>query len=145
MTTGYAGFAFTLDSGREVYVDLIEIETATPEVSGHDTNPLPLLIRRRGLNCGEDNWFEPAEMHLILEDRYLEPEGVPGTVMFSALLWSEPIKPGFGFPELYLSMLTEFNINMSIRQILEVGLHDLDWDEVAIDRCGFIAIDPAPS
>ena len=140
MDQNFHGIKFDLDSGRSIYVDLFVLETEYKDVDTDNFGEggLPLLIKRRRMDWEVDQWFDPDEVHFIIPENFSEDQSTEQLVLVSALLWSEPVSKEFDFSELMVVFFIEYIKEMSIEKMLREGIHDLDWERLAIDRYGAI-------
>jgi hypothetical protein len=135
------GIQFDLDSGRTVNVDLLTIETKYKDViTGSQLDDEPsLLIKRRCMDVHEDQWTDGGEIHFIFPENLSEVSSADNSVLVSAVLWSEPISEGFGFSELMVVFFANYKKRTAIEQMLWEGLHDLAWEDLAVDRYGAVS------
>jgi hypothetical protein len=134
-----SGIHFTLHSGRLVHVDsvLLETELASLDPSRYSSADLPLLARRRLMDCERSPWFDGGPIHFHRIDEAVVEPAAGTRVLLSVLLWSEPIQPEFGFSELLVVFYRDWETRHCLEDTLQEELGNLDWDNLAVDRHEF--------
>jgi len=136
MIKAQPGLQITLANGRNVFVDLLVIESELAQINTTELSAgnLPLLIRRRSMDACENAWFDPGPVHFILPEPF--PDDDPSeTALVSVLLWSDAVDEGFAFSELMVVLLIEWTSRVPVTRAIRAKLRDLDWDNLAVDRC----------
>ena len=132
----YPNLSFKLGDGRRLkvhtfvwqpsYQERIEVKT------GHDVKKIK-IERKMSIH---ENIFGHCSTHLVncqYVDMYINhPPRLPNSVI-CILLSSEPINDVALYSELAVELYMDYVEGLSMETILERYLHDLDWENLALD------------
>lgn len=132
----YPMLGFKLGNGRTIKVHAFIWEPSLPEVrkivTSHGTKEIE--VDRNRFKCSDV--IHPSKTHVLDWDRLDKlPSGssqFPNCTI-SVLLSSEPFAANALCSELAVIMFVDYVVESSMKSILESSLHDLDWENLAMD------------